>query len=92
MNYFPDLCYNALLVLRGGNTNASYVNQSGREVPKTGILRIRAIEQIRILVTVLSKRGSIREATCLNNILRKKIIETMLYMTRTFQFCSISHQ
>ena len=25
-------------------------------------------------------------------MLRKKIIETMLYMTRTFSFCSISHQ
>ena len=28
----------------------------------------------------------------LNNTLRKKMIETMLYMIRTFQFCSISHQ
>ena len=27
----------------------------------------------------------------LNDTLRKKMIETMLYMIRTFQFCSISH-
>jgi len=26
MDYFPDLCYNALLILRGGNTQATYVN------------------------------------------------------------------
>ncbi len=79
------------MVLRGGNTNTSYVNQSGREIPKTGILRIRAIEQLRILITVFSKRGTLNLDTCLNPLLRKKIIETILYMTRTFQFCSISH-
>ena len=28
----------------------------------------------------------------LNDTLRKKVIETMLYMMRTYQFCSISHQ
>ena len=41
---------------------------------------------------MLSKRGSIREQPCLGTTLRKKIIETMLYMMRAFQFCSISHQ
>ena len=30
--------------------------------------------------------------THLNDTLRKKMIETMLYMMRTYQFCSISHQ
>jgi len=54
--------------------------------------RIRAMEQLRILFTVLSKRGPMQMRAALNDTLRKKMIETMLYMMRTFQFCSISHQ
>lgn len=56
------------------------------------MLRIRAMEQLRALFTVLSKRGPINQQACLGEMLRKKLIETMLYMMRTFQFCSISHQ
>ena len=56
------------------------------------MLRIRAMEQLRALVNVLAKRGPLREQSFCNNILRKKIIETVLYMTRTFPNCSISHQ
>ena len=92
MAHFSDLCYNCLLLLRGGNVNSTYRNQSGATVPKTGMLRIRAMEQLRALINVLARRGPLREQTALNDILRKKIIETMLYMTRTFKFCSISHQ
>ena len=40
----------------------------------------------------MSKKGPIRESNTLSAIMRKKVIETMLYMMRTFQFCSISHQ
>ena len=47
------------------------------------MLRIRAMEQLRALFTVLSKRGPINQQACLGEILRKKIIETMLYMMRT---------
>ena len=90
--HFSDLCYNAMLILRGGDHNVSYTNQSGRQVRRAGILRIRAIEQLRALFTVLQKRGPLRESNVLGSTLRKKVIETMLYMMRTFQFCSISHQ
>ena len=50
------------------------------------------MEQLRVLINVIARRGPIREQACLNEILRKKIIESMLYMTRTYKFCSISHQ
>jgi hypothetical protein len=40
----------------------------------------------------LGKRGSIKESTILGDILRRKIIETMLYMIRTYPFCCLSHQ
>jgi len=56
------------------------------------MLRIRAMEQLRALVNVVARRGPLREQACINEILRKKIIETVLYMTRTFEFCSIMHQ
>lgn len=55
------------------------------------MLRIRAMEHLRALFTVLSKRGPIREATILTDAMRKKVIETMLFMMRTYPFCSISH-
>ena len=90
--HFNDLCYNCLMILRGGDSSPTYTNQSGRRVPKTGMLRIRAIEQLRALCTVLSKRGPLAGSSILGDSLRKKIIETLLYMMRTFQFCSISHQ
>ena len=99
MKHFNDLCYNCLIILRSGELGTNYRNQSGREVRKTGILRIRAIEHLRAILTVLSKRGYMKPAAgdnsgpaVLGDALRKKIIETMLYMMRTFQFCSISHQ
>ena len=56
------------------------------------MLRIRAIEQLRSLFTLMSKKGPIRESNVLSAVMRKRVIETMLYMMRTFQFCSISHQ
>ena len=91
MSHFNDLCYNSLIILRSGELGTNYRNQSGREVRKTSMLRIRAIEHLRALLTLLSKKGSMRNSMYLGDALRKKIIETMLYMMRTFQFCSISH-
>ena len=93
MTHFQDLCYNCLIIMRSSDSGSVYRNQSGREVRKTGMLRIRAVEHLRAILTVLSKRpGSMRDSKVLGDALRKKIIETMLYMMRTFQFCSISHQ
>ena len=48
------------------------------------MLRIRAIEMLRNLFTLLSKKGSIRESNKLSDMMRKKVIETMLYMMRTY--------
>ena len=41
--HFVDICYNCMIVLRGGDSN-TYANQASRIVRKTGMLRIRAIE------------------------------------------------
>lgn len=45
-----------MMLLRGGDAG-TYMNQSGKEIRKTGMLRIRAIEQLRTIFTVLAKRG-----------------------------------
>ena len=79
------------MILRGGDF-VTYANQSDRMVRKTGMLRIRALEQLRTIFTVLSKRGPMQMRAALNDTLRKKMIETMIFMMRTFPYCSISHQ
>jgi hypothetical protein len=81
-----------MLILRSSDSKGNYVNQSGERIRKTGMLRIRAMEHLRCLFTTLSKRGHMREQTCLNDTMRKKLVETLLHMMRTYQFCSISHQ
>lgn len=56
------------------------------------MVRIRAIEQLRTLFLLMSKQEWVKDSDVLSVPLRKKIIETMLFMIRTFHFCSISHQ
>ena len=91
-NHFVDLCYNSLMLLRGGENDKTYVNQSGLTVRRTGMLRIRAMENLRNLIHLLSKQSQQCVKMYLGDTLRKKIIETMLYMMRTYHQCSISHQ
>jgi hypothetical protein len=59
---------------------------------KIGIHRVRAIEQLRTLFVALGRQGSIKDSPLLSELMRRKVIETMLYMIKTFPFCSISHQ
>mgnify|MGYP006889515119 CR=1 FL=1 len=88
-----DILYNCLIILRAGATDvATARNQSGKPYRRVGMLRIRAIEQMRTLFAVLSKQGYVKDPTRLSVALRKKVIETMLFMLRAFEFCSISHQ
>ena len=44
------------MIIRSGESNV-YTNQSGKEIRKIGILRIRAVEHLRAILTALSKRG-----------------------------------
>lgn len=95
--HFKDLCYNCLIILKQADPpldegEKQYSNQSGRQVRKVGVARIRAIEQLKVLFKALGARGSIKDSEVLGEILRRKVIETMLYMIKTFPFCSMSHQ
>lgn len=86
--------YNCLIILRQHSLapGDSYTNQTGQHYVKIGIHRIRAIEQLRTLFAALSKRGSIKDSPLLSELLRRKVIETMLFMIKTFPFCCVSHQ
>jgi len=95
--HFRDLCYNCLLILKQADPpqedgTPAYQNQSGQRLRRVGVQRIRAIEQLKTFFTALSKRGSIKDSPVLGDILRRKVIETMLYMIKTYPFCSMSHQ
>ena len=90
--HFTDLCYNCMMILRGGDSSLNQVSQSGRQVRRTGMLRIRAIEQLRAIFTLLQKRGTDVMREVMSDAMRKKVIETMFYMMRNYQQCSISHQ
>jgi hypothetical protein len=69
----------------------TYSNQTGQYFVKIGIHRVRAIEQLRTLFVALAKRGSLKDSPLLSELLRRKVIETMLFMIKTFPFCSVSH-
>ena len=61
-------------------------------IPKFGIHRIRAIEQLRLVILSVSKTVGLKTSGFITVILRRKIIETILYLLKTYTFCSTSHQ
>lgn len=91
-----DLAYTCILDLRQADpqtvTNDHYTNQSGRTVAKVGIRRVRAMELLKTLMVALSKNFDIKDPKVLTECLRRKVINTMLFMIKTFPFCSTSHQ
>jgi len=48
------------------------------------MLRIRAIEQLRVIFTVLQRRGASYMKDVMSDAMRKKVIETMFFMMRTY--------
>lgn len=90
--HFADMAYTCILLLRGQDSREPYVNQSSKQIRRVGVLRIRAIELLKTLFVALSKSFDVKEPKVLSALLRKKTIETMLFMLREFPFCSISHQ
>jgi len=92
--FINDICYNSLIILRASDEeepNAKFTNQAAEGVRKLGIQRIRAIENLKWLLAAISKVHGLKSGL-ISEALRRKIIETMLYLIRTYHFCSISHQ
>ena len=61
-------------------------------IKKVGLARIRAIEQLKILFSALAAQGNIKDSEVLGDVLRRRVIDSVLSMIRSFPFCSISHQ
>lgn len=93
--FVNDICYNCLIVLRSDDSispDVTYENQAAQGVRKLGIHRIRAIEQIKCLIAAISRVHGVKASGLIGDNLRRKIIETMLYLIKTYHFCSIAHQ
>lgn len=86
------MAYNCVILLRQQYDFAQYTNQSAKSTPRIGVTRIRAIELLKTLLVALGKTADVKDSKSLSPLLRKKVIESMLFMLKTFPFCSISHQ
>ena len=89
---FSDMAYNCILLLRQQYDFPAYTNQTGKTTPRIGVTRIRAMELLKTLLVALGKTADVKDKKNLSALLRKKIIDSMLFMLKTFPFCSISHQ
>jgi hypothetical protein len=89
--FFPDIAYNCVIILRSRlPTDGKYTNQAAIPIQKIGTHRIRAMELIKTLFVTLNKMKDGRQL--ISGLLKTKVIETMLYMIKTYPFCCISHQ
>ena len=50
------------------------------------------MELMKTLLSVLSKIADLKNDKILSSLLRKKVIDTMLHVLRTYPFCSVAHQ
>jgi hypothetical protein len=71
-------------------TDGKYTNQAAIPIQKIGTHRIRAMELIKTLFVTLNKMKDGKQL--ISGLLKTKVIETMLYMIKTYPFCCISHQ
>lgn len=89
--FFPDIAYNCIIILRTKQpTDGTYTNQTERPIQKIGMHRVRAMELIKTLFVTLNKMKDGKQLISL--LLKTKVIDTMLYMIKTYPFCCISHQ
>jgi predicted glycoside hydrolase/deacetylase ChbG (UPF0249 family) len=93
--FVKDICYNCIIILRSQESadrgDEIYSNQANVMVPKFGIHRIRAIEQLRLACLSSTKTIGLKQSGVISTVLRRKIIETILYLIRNYAFCSTSH-
>lgn len=94
MNCFFDLIYALIINLRqqDDNDEGTYTNQVGQVVRKVGFRRIRTMELLKTLMTALAKNFDVKDTEVLSETVRRRLLETMLWMIRTYPFCSTANQ
>ena len=89
---FNELAYNCIILLRQYDPDCdSYENSSKVMTPRIGIRRVRAMELLKTLFIALAKNFNLKDDKVLSEFLRRKVIDTMFHMIRTYPYCSISH-
>lgn len=89
--HFADIAYNCVMVLYQRNpSDAEYANQTEKQIQKIGLTRLRAIELLKTLFVAVQKMGRDGKEI-VSALLRSKVIDSMLYMIKTYPFCSLSH-
>ncbi len=53
---------------------------------------MRAIELLRLVCLSIFKTTGLKDTPYITEIMRRKIIETILYVIRNYPFCSTAHQ
>lgn len=91
---FFDLTYSNLLVLKSNNDSSDesnfMENTCGLKQSKFGLRRTRAIELIRYTIQTLSKMVDLNSGQYISKILKRQLIDGMLYVIKQYSFCSIS--
>ena len=54
--------------------------------------RMRAIELLRLVCVSIFKTTGLKNTPYITTIMRRKIIETILYSIKNYPFCSTAHQ
>lgn len=89
--HFTDITYNCVTVLyQVLPGDQEYINQSQKPIQKIGYTRLRAIELLKTLFLAVQKMGS-NGKSLVTPLLRAKVIDTMLYLIKTYPLCSLSH-
>ena len=90
-----DIIYGNLLQIVIPDTSSSslLINTAGLEQKKIGLKRLRSLEMIRqVLQTLQRYEQNEVPVQYLTLTLRKKILDSILYILESYPFCSISLQ
>jgi hypothetical protein len=59
-------------------------------MPKIGMVRVKAMSLLKTLLVAVSKIKT--EQSLISHLLKIKVIDTMLYVIKTYPFCCLAHQ
>lgn len=84
----PDIAYNCLILLRTPPEH-EYTNQTQVSMPKIGMVRVKAMTLLKTLLVAVSKIKT--DQSLISHLLKIKVIDTMLYVIKTYPFCCLAH-
>lgn len=58
-------------------------------MPKIGMVRVKAMTLLKTLLVAVSKIKT--DQSLISHLLKIKVIDTMLYVIKTYPFCCLAH-